>query len=258
MARVFITGSADGLGLLAGRSLAETGHEVVLHARNPPRADDTRRRLPTAKAVVVGDLASLAQTRDLAEQVDRLGPFDAVIHNAGVGYQEPRIQTEDGLPHVFAINVLSFYVLTALVARPKRLVYLSSGMHRGAEVRLDDVGWTKRRWRGAAAYAESKLCDVLLAFAVARRWPGVFSNAVDPGWVATRMGGPGAPDDLEEGYRTQAWLATSNEPAALASGKYFYHRRPKAPDPAADDTARQDELLEVCRSLSGVALPAVG
>jgi NAD(P)-dependent dehydrogenase (short-subunit alcohol dehydrogenase family) len=255
MARVFVTGSADGLGFLAGRSLAETGHEVVLHARNASRAEDTRRRLPTAKAVLIGDLASLAQTRDLAEQANRLGPFDAVIHNAGVGYQEPRTQTEDGLPHVFAVNVLSFYVLTALVARPKRLVYLSSGMHRGAEVRLDDVGWTKRRWRGSAAYAESKLCDVLLAFAVARLWPSVFSNAVDPGWVATRMGGPGAPDDLDEGYGTQVWLATSDDEAALVSGKYFYHRRPAAPDSAAHDTARQDELVEVCRHLSGVALP---
>jgi NAD(P)-dependent dehydrogenase (short-subunit alcohol dehydrogenase family) len=256
MARVFITGSADGLGFLAGRSLAETGHEVVLHARNASRAEDTRRRLPTAKAVLIGDLASLAQTRDLAEQANRLGPFDTVIHNAGVGYQEPRVQTEDGLPHVFAVNVLSFYVLTALVARPKRLVYLSSGMHRGAEVRLDDVGWTKRRWRGSAAYAESKLCDVLLAFAVARLWPSVFSNAVDPGWVATRMGGPGAPDDLDEGYGTQVWLATSDDKAALVSGKYFYHRRSTAPDSVARDTARQDELVEVCRHLSGVALPA--
>jgi NAD(P)-dependent dehydrogenase (short-subunit alcohol dehydrogenase family) len=130
-----------------------------------------------------------------------------------MGYQEPRVQTEDGLPRVFAVNVLSFYVLTALVQRPKRLVYLSSGMHRGADASLDDVEWTKRRWRGAAAYAESKLCDVLLAFAVARRWPRVFSNAVDPGWVPTRMGGPGAPDDLEDGYRTQVWLAVSDDPA---------------------------------------------
>src|SRR5512147_1536858 len=170
MARVLITGSADGLGLLAARSLAENGHEVVLHARNSSRAEETRKRLPAARGVVVGDLASLAQTRGVAEQANRLGPFDAVIHNAGVGYQQPRTQTEDGLPRVFAVNVLSFYVLTALVHRPKRLVYLSSGMHRGADLDLEDVAWTRRRWRGAAAYAESKLCDVLLAFAVARHW----------------------------------------------------------------------------------------
>jgi NAD(P)-dependent dehydrogenase (short-subunit alcohol dehydrogenase family) len=256
MARMFVTGSADGLGLMAARSLLESGHEVVLHARNPRRADDTRKGLPAATAVVVGDLASLAQTRGVAEQANRLGPFDAVIHNAGVGYQEPRLQTEDGLPHVFEVNVLSFYVLTALVQRPKRLVYMSSGMHRGADASLEDVGWTKRRWRGAAAYAESKLCDVLLAFAVARRWPGVFSNAVDPGWVPTRMGGPGAPDDLEDGYRTQVWLAVSDDPAALVSGKYFHHLRPKQPDPATHEVGRQEKLLEICRSLSGAALDA--
>jgi NAD(P)-dependent dehydrogenase (short-subunit alcohol dehydrogenase family) len=254
MARVFVTGSADGLGLLAARSLLESGHEVVLHARNPSRAEDTRRRLPAPTAVVVGDLASLEQTRGVAEQANRLGPFDAVIHNAAVGYQGPRVETEEGLPHVFQVNVLSFYVLTALVERPKRLVYLSSGMHRGADSNLEDVEWTKRRWRGAAAYAESKLCDVLLAFAVARRWPGVFSNAVDPGWVPTRMGGPSAPDDLEEGYRTQAWLAVSDDPAALVSGKYFHHQRPQAPDPATHDVGRQEKLLELCRRFSGVAL----
>jgi NAD(P)-dependent dehydrogenase (short-subunit alcohol dehydrogenase family) len=257
MGRVLVTGSADGLGLMAAASLLESGHEVVLHARNAGRAEDTRKRLPGAKAVVVGDLASLAQTRAMAEEANRLGPFDAVIHNAGVGYQEPRVQTEDGLPRVFEVNVLSFYVLTALVERPKRLVYLTSGMHRGADSSLDDVDWTKRRWRGSAAYAESKLCDVLLAFAVARRWPGVFSNAVDPGWVPTRMGGPAAPDDLEEGYRTQVWLAVSDDPAALVSGRYFHHLRPKEPDPAAYDVARQEKLLEICRRWSGIALDGV-
>jgi NAD(P)-dependent dehydrogenase (short-subunit alcohol dehydrogenase family) len=257
MARVFVTGSADGLGLMAAGSLLESGHEVVLHARSPKRAEDTRRRLPGAKAVVVGDLASLAQTRGVAEQANRLGPFDAVIHNAGVGYQEPRIQTEDGLPGVFEVNVLSFYVLTALVQRPKRLVYLTSGMHRGADASLDDVEWTKRRWRGSAAYAESKLYDVLLAFAVARHWPTVYSNAVDPGWVPTRMGGPAAPDNLEDGCRTQVWLAVSDDPAALVSGKYFHHLRPKRPDPSTHDVGRQEELLEICGRLSGVALDGV-
>jgi NAD(P)-dependent dehydrogenase (short-subunit alcohol dehydrogenase family) len=255
MAKVFVTGSADGLGFLAGRHLLEMGHEVVLHARNPARAEATRKRLPDSGAVVVvGDLASLPETRRLADAVNRLGRFDAVIHNAGVGYQGPRLQTPDGLPHVFAVNVLAPYVLTALVERPKRLVYLSSGMHRGADVRLDDADWKERRWRGTDAYSESKLYDVLLAFAVARLWPGVLSNAVDPGWVATRMGGPGAPDDLREGYLTQAWLAVSDDPEALVSGKYFHHRRPRGADPAADDTARQDELLEVCRRFSGIAL----
>ena len=133
MSRVFITGSTDGLGLMAARLLLEEGHQVVLHARDTPRAADVRRNLPSAEAVAIGDLSSIAQTREVAEQVNHLGRLDAVIHNAAVGYREPRRrQTKDDLPHVFAINVLAPYILTALIDRPKRLVYLSSGMHRGA------------------------------------------------------------------------------------------------------------------------------
>jgi NAD(P)-dependent dehydrogenase (short-subunit alcohol dehydrogenase family) len=255
MSRVFITGSTDGLGLMAARLLLEEGHQVVLHARDTPRAADVRRSLPSAEAVAIGDLSSVAQTREVAEQVNHLGRLDAVIHNAGVGYREPRrIQTKDGLPHVFATNVLAPYILTALIERPKRLVYLSSGMHRGANSSLDDVEWVQRRWQGAEAYAESKLHDVLLAFAVARRWPDVLSNALEPGWVPTKMGGPGAPDDMDQAHRTQVWLAVSNDPEALVSGQYFYHLRLRAADPAVHDVARQEQLLDICRRLSGIAL----
>jgi NAD(P)-dependent dehydrogenase (short-subunit alcohol dehydrogenase family) len=180
MSRVFITGSTDGLGLMAARLLIEQGHQVVLHARSAARAADARRSLPAAEAAVTGDLSSIAQTRELAEQVNRLGHFDAVIHNAGVGYREPRrIETEDGLPHVFVINVLAPYILTARINRPERLVYLSSGMHRGANASLDDIQRIRRRWQGPEAYAESELQDVLLAFAVARLWPDVLSNALN-------------------------------------------------------------------------------
>ena len=178
MARVFITGSSTGLGLMAGQLLIEQGHEVVLHGRTRDRADDARTAAPDACGVVVGDLAMLVGMRQVAEEASRLGPLDAVIHNAGIGYREPRrIATAEGLPHVFAVNVLAPYVLTALIERPKRLVYLSSGMHHGVRPALDDVTWTKRPWQGAQAYAESKFYDTVLAFAVARRWPDVLSNA---------------------------------------------------------------------------------
>jgi NAD(P)-dependent dehydrogenase (short-subunit alcohol dehydrogenase family) len=237
--------------------LAEDGHRVTLHARNDTRAGDARRVLPQAEAVVVGDLSSIAQTRRVAEQVNALGRYDAVIHNVGVGYQEPRrIETADGLSHVFAINVLAPYLLTALMTPPDRLVYLSSGMHTGGDPRLDDPQWSSRRWNGAQAYSDSKLFDVMLAFAVARRWPKVLSNAVDPGWVATKMGGPGAPDDLTLGAVTQAWLAASDEPAALVTGECFYHQKLRRVNPAARLTNAQDELLAYCATLTGVTLPA--
>jgi len=256
MARVFITGSADGLGQMAAELLVAAGHRVVLHARNPQRADVARSKTPGAEAVVVGDLSSIKETRSIADQVNRLGQFDAVIHNAGIGYRENRrVASVDGLPHVFAVNALAPYILTALITRPARLVYLSSGMHHGAHANLEDLEWKKRSWSGSSAYAESKLLDVILTFAVARLWPDVLSNAVEPGWVATKMGGPGAPDDLEAGPKTQVWLAVSNDREAKVTGGYFYHEKPRKPNPEASSTAVQDRFLAECERLSGVKLP---
>lgn len=255
MSRILITGSADGLGLMAGRHLIGDGHEVVLHARNGDRASDTRAAAPGAAEVLVGDLTSIDETRELAEQAISAGPFDAVIHNAAVGDQERRrIVTVDGLAHVFAVNVLAPYLLTALIPAPSRLVYLSSGMHLGGDPDLEDLQWERKRWNGSQAYADSKLFDIVLAFAVARRWPSVRSNAVNPGWVPTRMGGRGAPDDLAQGSTTQTWLATSDEPAATVTGGYFYHRRSRPAHPATDDPRVQEGLLTACAGLTGIEL----
>lgn len=256
MSRIFITGSSEGLGLMAGQLLVEQGHEVVLHARNADRAEDARRALPKAEAIVVGDVMTINGARSVAEQANALGRFGAVIHNVGIGYREPRrIETADGLPHVFAVNVMAPYVLTCLMQRPDRLVYLSSGMHHHAGANLDDVLWRRRRWEGATAYSESKLHDVMMAFAVARLWPDVLSNSLEPGWVPTRMGGAGAPDDMDQAHRTQAWLAVSDDGSARVSGKYFYHLKPRSSNSEASDTALQDELLRICRELSGFELP---
>src|SRR6266542_2307225 len=243
MSRVLITGSAQGLGLLAGRQLIAADHEVVLHARNPTRARAASAAAPGAIGVVVGDLASIEQTRQVAEQANVSGRFDAVIHNAGVFLEPQRVETVDGLAHVFAVNVLAPYLLTALIDRPGRLVFLSSGMHLGGDRDLDDLQWTRRRWNPSRAYAQ------------ARRWPGVPSNAVDPGWVPTRMGGPYASDDLDLGVQTQVWLATGDDPEATRTGRYLYHRRPYDAHPAASDPSVQDRLLVVCADLTGRPMP---
>ena len=247
MARVFITGSSDGLGLMAGRHLADQGHQVVLHARNE-RARRTRRRpRRRLKRSSLATSRASPPRRTWPARSTRSAALDAVIHNAAVGFREGHRVTGDGVPHVFAINTLAPYVLTALIERPKRLVYLSSGMHDRASAHLDDILWRKRRWDGSAAYAESKLHDVMLAFAVARLWPNVLSNALTPGWVATKMGGAGAPDDIDQAHLTQAWLATSDEPAARTSGGYFYHLKRREPNPETRDVALQDRLIDICR-----------
>ena len=258
MAHVFVTGSADGLGKMAAELLIEQGHKVVLHARSAVRADEIRKTIAGAEEdIVVGDLASIAETRSVADQVNKFGRFDAVIHNAGIGYRESTlVKTVDGLPQLFAVNTLAPYILTALITMPKRLVYLSSGMHYGAGSQLDDMLWEKRRWNGSQAYAETKFQDVLLAFAVARLFPGVKSNSLEPGWVPTKMGGAGAPDDIDKAHRTQVWLATSDEPAATVSGRYFFHQKLRDPDPTTKNVERQSLLLDLCRKVSGIALRA--
>jgi NAD(P)-dependent dehydrogenase (short-subunit alcohol dehydrogenase family) len=255
MSRIFISGSSTGLGMMAAKLLVSQGHEVVLHARSDARAGDAHRELPRAEAIVTGDVETIAGATEVAAKVNALGRFDAVMHNAAVGYREGHRVTADGLPHLFAINTLSAYILTALIERPKRLTYLSSGMHHHANSNLDDILWKKRRWSGSTAYAESKLHDAMLAFAIARRWPEVFSNSLEPGWVPTKMGGPGAPDDMKQAHLTQAWLAAGNVPKADVTGKYFYHLRRMAPNPQAHDPALQDRLIAICADISGVALP---
>ena len=259
MSRVLITGSSDGLGLGAARLLAHLHHDVVLHARNRARASDALAALPEAVDVLVGDFTTIAGMRQVVEAANALGRFDAVIHNAAVGSSESRpIMTSDGMSHVFAVNVLAPYLLTSEIEMPRRLVYLSSGMHRGGNARLDDLQWERRRWSGPQAYSDSKLFVAVLAAAVARRYPDVLSNAVDPGWVATKMGGPGAPDDLAQGSVTQAWLAVSDDPDALVSGAFFYHQHRSEAHGSMHDDRFQDELLAACAGICGAALPGAG
>jgi NAD(P)-dependent dehydrogenase (short-subunit alcohol dehydrogenase family) len=254
MSRIFISGSTEGIGRAAACWLLNQGHEVVLHARSKERASALEDLAGKAAGIVIGDLSSAKEVRSIAGQVNAIGRMDAVIHNAGIYSQPKRNPTPEGHASILAVNTLAPFTLTALIERPERLIYLSSGLHRNGANSLRDLDWTERAWDQARAYAESKLHVVALAHYLARRWPNVFSNAVDPGWVRTRMGGSGAPVDLDTGQRTQSWLAASTEPAALVSGRYWHNLRQEQPAADATQVAFQDALVARLQELTGVRL----
>jgi len=243
MAKIFITGSTDGIGFLAAEILLEEGHEVVLHARNAERATQVMGKLPSARKVLVADLSSLEEMKRLAAEVNALGHFDAVIHNAGV-YQVPERV-------IFAVNTLAPYVLTSLIDRPERLIYIGSDMHAYGDATLSNLSVER-----GASYSDSKLHAVMFSMAVARRWPEVCVNAVDPGWVPTKMGGPSAPDDLQKGAETQAWLAVSDDADAKISGRYLFHKKETHCFSKVADISLQEKLLAICEEITGVTFPA--
>lgn len=225
--KIFITGSTTGLGFLAGQKLLKNGHEVVFHARN------SKSQLQEGLPYVFGDLSQLEEVKVLAEELNSFGPFDAIIHNAGV--------YEASSEELFAVNVLAPYVLCSLMKRASRLIFLSSGMHLSGELNLNPKTCT---------YSDTKLFDLMLAKYFARIWPETLSNAVDPGWVPTRMGGKGAPDDLQKGADTQVWLASSHEKEALVSGKYFHHQKEHQSNPLADSIEAQEKLVSYLKQIS--------
>jgi NAD(P)-dependent dehydrogenase (short-subunit alcohol dehydrogenase family) len=242
MARIFITGSADGLGRAAAETLLEGGHRVILHARSTQRLTAVSDLIDGGASTVVGDLADLDQTWAVADQVNQLGRIDAVIHNAGIYSGRP----------ITPVNIVAPYVLTALIHRPQRLVYLSSGSHYGGRADVAGVDWSGQRRPGS--YSDSKLFVTTLAVAIARIWPDVYSNAVDPGWVPTRMGGPHAPDDLRLGHLTQEWLASSDEPEARSSGGYWFHQHLRTPHRAVHNPQFQDDLLDALARFTDIPL----
>lgn len=249
MARIFITGSSDGLGSLTAKKLIQRGHQVVLHARNAKRADDANAACPGAEACLIADLTSTEETQKLAKEVNKLGPFDAVIHNAGLYRGVSGLKGKEGLPALFAVNTLAPYILTCLVRPPpKHLVFVSSGLHSGGDPSLRDLR--------NCGYGDSKLHNILLAFAFARKWEGkVASNAMDPGWVPTKMGGASAMDDIDAAVDTYVMLAEGSGAAEGMTSKYWYQGRTRSCKAAASDVKVQDKLLRELETISGVKVP---
>ncbi|MET4059463.1 NAD(P)-dependent dehydrogenase (short-subunit alcohol dehydrogenase family) [Arthrobacter sp. UYP6] len=239
--RILVTGSADGLGRAAADALLSAGHDVVVHARSRDRAAALAPLIDRGADLVVGDFGDPDAVRRIAAELNAGDPLSSVIHNAGVV----------GGRAVMPVNVVAPYLLTALLDGPQRHIYLSSGDHFAGRPSLSGVDW---QGNAPGSYADSKLYVTTLAAALARLRPDLLSNAVDPGWVPTKMGGPGAPDDLELGHQSQQWLATSDDPDALTSGGYWYHRRRRQPHRAVNDAGFQDSLLRALAEETGTAL----
>jgi NAD(P)-dependent dehydrogenase (short-subunit alcohol dehydrogenase family) len=239
--RILVTGSADGLGRAAADALLSAGHDVVVHARNQDRAASLATLVDRGADIVVGDFTDRDAVRRIAAELNGGDPLHAVIHNAGVWRGRA----------VMPVNIIAPYLLTALLEEPRRHVYLSSGSHFSGQPSLAGVDW---QGRTPGSYADSKLFVTTLAAALARLRPELLSNAVDPGWVPTKMGGPGAPDDLELGHQTQEWLAASDQPRALTSGGYWYHQQRQQPHRAVNDHTFQDQLLRTLADETGARL----
>ena len=193
----------------------------------------------------------LTQAGDLRTHLDLiLGEQVMIVAKETVA----AVNHSEDYPAYTALLTANANDLTALMRRPDRLIYVSSSENFNGAGPLRDIDWLKRRWDPARAYAESKLYVVALAFAIARRWPAILSNAVDPGWARTRMGGALAPVSLDAGQRTQSWLPVSKEPAAMVSGFYWNNLRHQQPASETTNIRFQDQLIAEFRNLTDVAL----
>ncbi|WPG97561.1 Hypothetical protein R9X50_00033800 [Acrodontium crateriforme] len=257
MARILITGSSDGIGQAAAKLLADQGHKVTLHARNASRASEAKAAVPKAEGVLIGDLTNIADVKELAKKANDSGPWDAVVHNAGLGPSSSIGKTADGIGSTFAVNTLAPYILTCLMNKPKRLLYLSSSMHSSGDGSLKDLTWSNRTWDPYQAYCDSKLHDTMLANVVARYWPDVQSCSLDPGWISTKMGGANAPGVVATPSKAIGDYAVGNSGlTGDRTGVYFNPQALKTPHSAANDEKKQEQLLKICEELSGVSFSA--
>lgn len=257
MAKILITGSADGIGQAAAKVLADNGHAVWLHARNNDRAASAHKAVPKAQGVLIGDISEVASMKAFAAKANETGPWDAVVHNAGLGLSTDGKKTAEGVAQIFSVNSMAPYVLTSLMEKPKRLLYVSSGLHMSGDDSLEDVGWTSgRSFVPMQAYNDTKLHNVLLANAVAKRWTDVQSCSLDPGWVKTKLGGGGAPGSTDPPAKMIASYAAGESVAGDKSGVYLNPGGVGKPHGAATKGEKQDKLMQIYAELSGVSFPA--
>jgi NAD(P)-dependent dehydrogenase (short-subunit alcohol dehydrogenase family) len=275
-----ITGSTSGIGDVTARELARLGFAVTIAGRDKTRCQATiariRASVPTAQVdYLLADLSEMSQVRRLAEEFQqRHERLDALVNNAGVFYLR-RGLTPDGFERTFAVNHLSYFLLTNLLLSlladtaahtgEARVVNVSSNAHRGAQLDFEDLG-SIRHYQGWRAYCRSKLANILFTFELDRRLQGrgVSANALHPGFVSTNIGVNHNPImrllyrlfihprtiSPEEGAQTSVYLVSSPEVKGL-SGAYFVRCKGTRADPAAYDHETARRLWEISAEMVG-------
>lgn len=276
---VVITGATSGIGEVAAIELAGQGARIVFTARDKERAQATLEKLrrvnpASGHMVHLTDLSLLSQMRHTAEEIREEPVIDVLINNAGALFNK-RIETTDGLEKTFALNHMSYFVLTnLLLSRLKagaRIINTASDAHHRAKLDFNDLQ-SKNGYSGFAVYSKSKLCNILFTRELARRLAGtgITANSLHPGFVATRFGDqsggvlsalvrvakPIGAISPEEGAKTIVYLASSPD-VARASGEYFYKCAPTAPSAEARRDQDAKGLWNVSAETAG-AVPVRG
>lgn len=257
-----ITGSTDGIGRATARALAAAGVKVILHGRTKPKVDaalaELGGELPGAELEGVSfDLGSQASIRKGAEQIlARVPELHVLVNNAGI-FANERTLTEDGVELTFAVNHLAGFLLTELLAPrlidsatragvPSRVINVSSIAHTRGRIHVDDLTLAQA-WTGYAAYAQSKLAQVMHALSLADQHDPatLVAYSLHPGVISTKLlrqgFGPVAGSSVEGGARTSVRLAgavTVDDP----SGSYFSDGTATPPATSARDAKVREAL----------------
>ncbi|OQD77457.1 hypothetical protein PENDEC_c002G03327 [Penicillium decumbens] len=243
MARILITGSTDGFGLEAARQLVERNHTVYLHARNQERANDVKAKCPGAAGMLIADLTSVTETRKLVEEANAIGTFDAIIHNAGLFLGPFRKTPDTGMPAMVFVNLIAPYILSCLLKQPKRLIFISSTLHKQANTDVKDTFWFER---GENEWQDSQAKAVEGHFGhVCASWMGCYQA-----WRSRSS------DKLEDGVETYVMLAEGDYDQSL-TGVYFDPKKKLGePIAATADENLQEVVVKACEDITGIKLGA--
>src|SRR5450432_4119745 len=274
---VVITGATSGIGQVAAENLAAMGARVVQVARDRQRGHAALERLherapDVSPSIHYADLSRLSEMKRVGLEIAKVEPrIDVLINNAGAMFGSRQL-TEDGLEQTFALNHMSYFVLANRLydrlraATPARLINTASDAHKGQKLNFDDLQ-SLRKYRGFSVYGRTKLCNILHASELAKRWAGsgVTANSLHPGFVHTRFGG-GVSGFLgigfavaklfaitpEQGAETIVYLASSQDESVVkANGLYFNKCKVATPTAEARDAESARRLWEASEKLAG-------